>query len=117
MSAGKFDLEIEQGATYRRVFKMQDANKNPIDLTGYTADMQIRMTAKAPSALATLSTVTGEIVIGGTDGTIQLVIPAKMTSGFNFAAAVYDLRLTAPDGLERDRLLEGAVTVDPAVTR
>ena len=40
MTAGKYDFLIEQGATFRKVFRWQQSNGDQVDLTGTTAKMQ-----------------------------------------------------------------------------
>jgi hypothetical protein len=40
MTAGKYDFVIEAGATFRKVFRWQQSNGDPVDLTGTTAKMQ-----------------------------------------------------------------------------
>jgi len=42
MTAGKYDFTIEQGATFRKVFRWQQSNGYPVDLTGTTAKMHKR---------------------------------------------------------------------------
>lgn len=89
----------------------------PINLTGYTARMQIRAAAGSPTVLLEINTTTGGIAIAGTTGTIARTITGVQTSAMTFANAVYDLILTAADGVTVTRLAEGAVTVEPAVTQ
>lgn len=116
MSAGKFDLPIEQGATLRHTFQLNDQNGALVDLTGYTAQMQIRQTVQSQVPLTTLTTENGGIVMGGANGQIELIISATQTSKLLTQYAVYDLKIIAPNG-DVTRLLEGMVTVSAAVTR
>jgi len=44
MAAGRYLLTIEQGATTDLLLEYKDSNGNPVDLSGYTARMQIRPT-------------------------------------------------------------------------
>ena len=87
-----------------------------VNLTGYTADMQFRVSPYATSILYEASTANGAIVLGGATGTITITIPAVTTTGFTFRQAVYDLKMTSPGGVVT-RLLAGSVTVSPEVTR
>ena len=36
MAAGKYNIVIEQGATYQVELQYRDSNNNPIDLSGYS---------------------------------------------------------------------------------
>ena len=127
-TAGQFDLLVNQGATYQVTFTWQTgsscscnsscncppANAQPVDLTGYTADMKVRLTVNSPTVLYEASTANGAIVLGGTAGTIALTIPASATSTFTFVRGVYNLTLTSSAGIVT-RLLQGSVIVSPSV--
>lgn len=116
MQAASFDLTIEQGATFRQVFRWQNKSKQPFDLTGFTAKLMMRQSVASPSALKTLTTDDGSITLGGQTGTITLFISAADTARIHWLLAVYDLVLYSPTG-DVYRLVEGQVVVNPAVTR
>lgn len=84
----------------------------PVDLTGYTASLQIRA---FPLSTTILYDASADIVLGGTTGTITLTIDATDTAGFTWFNGVYDLILTNSGGFVT-RLLRGKVTVSPGVT-
>lgn len=115
-----YDLCVDQNATYEKVFTWFNtpccnavgAQPTPVDLTGYTASMQIRAYALSPTVLYDASS---NITLGGAAGTVTLEIPAASTSGFTWWEAVYDLLLTDPSGFVT-RLLSGSVSVCPGVT-
>lgn len=119
-----YNLAINQGATYSRVFIwLQDNSCScelpvgadgppPVDLTGYTAAMQIRAYALSPTMLYDASS---DIVLGGLLGTITLTIDATDTEGFTWWQGVYDLLMTSAGG-QVTRLLSGTVQVSPGVT-
>jgi hypothetical protein len=88
----------------------------PVDLTNYTARMQIRPDINSSTILVTLTEANGGIVLGGTKGTVQIVIADTVTAAFTFTTAVYDLDLTDSNGVVT-RLLQGVITLDSAVTR
>src|ERR1700676_788738 len=122
MSAGTYNLCIDQGATYSRVFTWSagtccgvgtaGAAPAPVDLTGYTVLMQIRPYALSTTLYYDASTV---ITLGGTAGTITLTIPEATTETFAWWSGVYDMILTSAGGIAT-RLLQGTVTVSPGVT-
>lgn len=116
MSAGRFDLIIEQGATFRQLFEWHDEHGNLIDVTGMTARMQIRRTYDADTAMVTLTDTDG-ITLGGIAGTVLVVITDEITQTLSPAVtAVYDIELGTPDG-GVERFLEGGVRVTSQVTR
>lgn len=114
--AGVLNLTIEQGATFNPVMTWKDQNGQPIDLSGYTARMQIRAGYDATTVIHNLTTENSGIVLGGALGTIGLYISATDTAGFTFSAAVYDLELEASNGIVT-RLLRGIVDLSLEVTR
>lgn len=116
-----YDLCVAQGATLTKVLTWTTlpvpggpagAAPTPVDLTGWTATMQIRAFALSPTVLYDASP---DITLGGAAGTITLAIPAATTEGFTWWSGVYDLLLTDPSG-GVTRFLSGAVTVSPGVT-
>jgi len=116
MPAAKVDLYIEQGSTFEHKFTWKDGNGDPIDLTGYAAKMQIREKKGAVDVLLELSTSNSMITLGGTAGTIELVISATDTAAITWKKAVYDLELVSATN-KVTRLTEGNVTVSFEVTK
>lgn len=114
MSAGEYTLKIEQGATYKLSLTAYDKTGALFNLTGFTAAMQIRKTTASTAALVELTHSSG-ITLGGAAGTIDIVIPASVTTTLTTKTAVYDLKITG--GGETIRVLKGNVEVDDAVTR
>jgi uncharacterized protein involved in outer membrane biogenesis len=111
------DQAIEQGATWARQFVWRDSTGTPVNLTGYTARMQLRASAAATGApLAELTTEDGTIVLGAGTGTVDLLVPAETTAGWTFTTGAYDLELEAADGTVT-RLIKGRFKVSPEVTR
>ena len=116
--AGKLNLVIEQGTTFNPILTYTDNEEPPvpIDLTGYTARMQIREKRTSPSFIHELTTENGGITLGGALGTIVLLITSDDTTLFTFKSAVYDLELIAGSGIVT-RLLQGSVTLSTEATK
>ena len=115
------DRSILQGATFSwsvawKTAPDEDSAKTPVDLTGCTARMQIRSKVESPEVLLTLTTENGGIALGGTAGTISLLIDADDTTALTWTSGVYDLEIVFPGGQVR-RLMYGSVVVSPEVTR
>lgn len=108
-------LTIYQGATYRKRFRWLAAGV-PVDLTGCTARMQVREEVESTTALLTLTTADGGIVLGGDQGTIDLEISDENTAAIAWEGGVWDLEIAHPGG-DVTRLLMGSVSVSKEVTR
>jgi hypothetical protein len=67
----------------------------PVDMTGYTAKMQIRPNADSSTLIYEMTTSNGGITIDNTTKKITLFIPSTVTSTFNFTSAVYALEIYA----------------------
>ena len=114
-----YNFTIKQGADFDVTLTWTAGTPAaPVDLTGWTADMQIRSgfaDAENSVVYADLSSTSGGIVLGGTAGTIELIIAAVDTAVLVFSQAAYDLKMTAPNG-KITRLIQGTVTLSREVT-
>lgn len=115
MAAGVYNFICEQGATFNRVIHATDASGDPIDLTDYTARMQVRRDLDASDVLIELTTENDRISLGGANGEITLTIDAEDTSSIP-RPGVYDLELESDSGTVI-RLLKGTFKLDSEVTR
>lgn len=115
MSAGLWNIVADQGATWSRVVTWKDASGALVNLTNYTAQMQIRETLDSVSPSLTLSTLNGRISLGGAAGTITLTVQASDMT-LDEGQYVYDLELTSSGGAVT-RLVMGDFVVRGEVTR
>lgn len=116
MPAAKYNLLIEQGATFslQLTWTIDDL---PVDLTGYVARLQIREDYDSASPLVSLTSVDGGgIMLSGTAGTIEIEIEHDVTASLTAGKHVYDLELESPGG-EVYRLIAGRATVTPRATK
>jgi hypothetical protein len=121
MPAGKYSFTIEQGTTHTFSVVKKDSNGDPVDLTGYSARMQIRPDF-ADNSSTVYTTLSSSIAVDGSglyitpiSGSIDIEIAAGVTEDFNFDTGVYDLELYSGSTVER--LLEGKVRISREVTR
>lgn len=117
MSAGRYDITADQYATFSLPLTWQDASGATINLTGYTALMQVRDSTGA--LIIELSTTDGRIVVGAAAPNIVLGIAAPDVEALpaqGAAAWSYDLLLTSPGGVVT-RLLAGSFAVAPGVSK
>ena len=118
MAVAKHNFTIEQGSVFSHIIIYRDANSNPVNLTGYTAILQIRKTKEASFIIQELSTTNGYLTLGGNNGTIILNIPSDITHALNFEWGFYDLELyPSGDTTRAIRLLEGKINLNKQVTR
>lgn len=115
MPAVKKKLLIEQRAAFKLNLTWKDAKNKPVNLTGWTARLQVRPEFGSSTVLLDASTDNGRITLGGVAGTIAVVVSDEVTKDLAFESAVYDLKMTPPDG-ESIRLIEGTVALSPGVT-
>lgn len=87
----------------------------PVDITGYTADMQVRY-ATDTAIIVELSTDNGRAVISGALGKVTLTLTASQTAALAANNYIYDLNLTAPDSTVT-KILTGAFVVAESVTQ
>jgi hypothetical protein len=110
----EYKIEARQGATFRRTLTWY-LQKQLVNLTGYTARMQVRSSAASSTALLSATTENSYITLGGAAGTITLNIPANIMAGIPAGRYVYDLELVT--GSEVTSLLAGRFIVTAEVTR
>lgn len=113
------NIELEEKIPYTLSLTYRDETTNlPVDLTGYTANVQIRGGFGSPYVLSELGVGTG-ITLGGSLGTIDVTFPASISdlsaqpSGWD--RGVYDLVVINPSG-KRIKLTKGFVTISRSAT-
>lgn len=113
------NLLILQGSSFNHVFRLKNPDLTPIDLTGYTARMQIRASKNSVAVLLDLTEGNGRIEIDGIDGKLTLLIDAITTSGLS-KGGVYDLEIVLPQVSDPDivyRIVEGKISISKEVTK
>jgi hypothetical protein len=114
--ASTYNITIDQGATYTLALNYKDSAGTAINLTGYTAAMQLRSTYASTEAALSLSSPSNGIVITGATGLISITITDTQTSALSANAFVYDLEITSASNV-KTRLIQGNATIIPEVTR
>lgn len=87
----------------------------PVDLSQYTARMQIREKVSSATVIKELTSSAGDIVIDNTAKTITIKISAADTALFTFKSAVYSLELVNADVVVP--FIYGNLTLEVEVTR
>ena len=106
------NLYVEAGATFSRVITYTDDDGNLVDLTGHTAELQVRQTVQSETAI-----LTQVPVLGGVLGTISWSFTPAETATLIVEKYVYAIELTKTSDGTVLRLVEGDLTVSPEVVR
>jgi hypothetical protein len=114
-TAGTYNITMDQGAQWTLTVVYEDSNGNPIDLTGYTARMQLRKKFDSTTAVLTLATGGQGIVITPLTGTLELTATTAQMLAIEGGIYVYDLELTNAGVVTR--LMMGSATVRSEVTK
>lgn len=116
MSAGFYHFIIEQGATFKHTLTLKDSADALINLTGYSAEMDLRKNQDDTTEVATLTVANNRLTLGGAAGTVVLQISATDTTNLAPGDGVYDFELTDSNGVV-DRILEGTYSIRGNVSR
>ena len=106
--ATKANINIDQGTTFNTIVSLTDDFGNPLDLSAYTAQGQLR------TSYAAINSVSFGIVLA--NGQINLSLDANTTSRLTRSRYVYDVVLT-DSANNVTRVLEGVAYIDPTITR
>ena len=116
LGTGILDITIGQGATFEQLIVWKQSNGTPVNLTSVTAIAgQVRPTPESATVSATfVMTIEGD----PEDGTIKWFLSATASSAIPLTCGdqAYDIEVTFSDG-NVVRLLQGAATISPGVTR
>lgn len=114
--AASYRFRVDQGATFSRRVTWKNPDGTAVNLTGYTAALQVRATLDAATPTLELTTANSRITLGGAAGTIDFLVDATTMTAVPAGQYVYDLELTAANGT-KTRLLMGDFEVRREVTR
>ena len=110
-----YDISTEQGSSLSRVVTYNNASGNPVNLTGYTARMQVRPRAGSGYAYLSLTSPDGGLTLGGSAGTITILVDGSITSAIPAGNYVYDLEVV--NGEYVDKVIGGDFVISAEVTR
>jgi len=124
MAAGNYTFIIEQGSTTDFQVDWKDSTGAKVDLTNYSAKMQLRSDYGGALICELSSNLdadgTGLNLSGSnnqyppTSGSIGIFISAASSSAFTFSEAKYDLEMTTEGHVTR--LLQGKVKLSKEIT-
>jgi hypothetical protein len=106
----KANLIIDQGTDFSTSINLTDDDGEVINLTGYTANGQIRKIHSSSNA------VTFTITLEANVGVVTLSLTDTQTANMTPGRFVYDVILTDTSSVT-SRIVEGVVNLTPRVTR
>lgn len=113
MNPGRYNITVYKGTTFALAPTWKVDNL-PVDLTGYTADMQVRDVSN--NLITELSTSNGRITISAALGTVNLALTATQTNAL--AAGNYNYALNLTDSASNVyQILQGAFIINASVVQ
>lgn len=107
------NLTIDKYTTYEKVFIFLDKNKAPFDLTGYSANSQIRKSYKD----AIIAEFSCEVLSPPEDGKILIRLDFSKTANTDPGKYQYDVLLSNPNSNEKIRAVEGLIDLTANITK
>ncbi len=111
---GRYNINVYTGTTFS-LAPVWKINGTPVNLTGYSADMQVRA-ATDTAIVVELSTTNGKAVIAESLGQVTLTLTPAQTTALTPGAYIYDLNLTSAAG-DVTKILAGNFAVIASVTQ
>jgi hypothetical protein len=106
--ATRVQLSIDAGTTYSTTITLQDQNDNYLDVTGMTANAELRRNYHSVNSVSFSTSLS--------NGSLTLSLTPAQTLDLESGKFVYDVTLTDDSG-NVSRLIEGIAIVNPAVTK
>ncbi len=113
----QYDWNADFGVTLMRTFILRDSAGDPVNVTGYDAQLKIRRTYGTAPVLT--ADAPAQITVGTTNGDFDILVPAaSMIFGSESVATefVYDIVITDGD-TNTIKMVEGKFTLHPTSTR
>lgn len=113
-NGGDIDIVLYQGKTIN--FEVIWGGSTPIDVTGFSAQMQARVSAAATELLADFSSDNSRISVGGADGKFTISMSATDSAALKACVGVYDFEITDVAG-NVHLVMSGKFKISPEVTK
>jgi hypothetical protein len=108
--AAHADIILDQGTTFNTTLNLTGDSGQPLDLTGYTAQAQVRKWYTSSNSVSFNVSIPQP-----TNGIIELSLDANTTAALWYGRYVYDV-ITIDTSNNIIRVVEGILTVTPEVT-
>ena len=141
MPAAQYDMNLDRGSTFKVTLDLEDTASDPVDLTNYTAEMQVRRSYTDDKMVCRLISawpvgcfgpgITGEFEKGsgvtghtggivlnyqGVTGKILIEIDSQTSYwGFEKPRAFYDFKLTNAGDNTITSIIKGEIRTSPTL--
>lgn len=111
------DLVVIQGEDWAMEWPVVDDNDDPLPIaTGFTLKAQVRSQVRSSTVLHEWTGPSATATLTGT--AVTLKIPGEISAAWEPGwGGVYDIKLTETATGRDARIAEGAISIDPEVTR
>ena len=114
MNSRDVNYNVTQGDSFVLHITYTDSNKNPIDLTGYTAKIEVRDKPGGKVICATGSIGDGITISDAVHGVILINLSPTKTKKFMVPRSAYQIQVTSTSGIVTT-ISSGWLIVDPGV--
>jgi hypothetical protein len=116
--ASTYNTVIDQGADWFLNVTWENTAGDPIDITGYTAALQLRTSPLARTVSLNLTTENDGLAINGPLGLVSVHATNEQTALLTPQRYTYDLELYSSDNpVVVTRLIQGTIEVSANTTR
>lgn len=112
----EINFKVVQGDSFKVRVTYTDSNDNPINISEYSAKMDVRNEPGGKILCASIDNSNG-ININGPNGTLDINFPPSQTRKFTTPSATYQLKIINNDNQEETTLIHGYFSVTTAVVR
>lgn len=112
MKPGKYNIKFYR-ATTLDITASWLIDSVPVNMDGYTGDMQVRVTPDSGTIVTEFTTENGGLVLNAVTGSIEITMAAEDTALLPLGQYQYDLNVTSPEGVVTKLLRGGFVVLDP----
>ena len=110
------NFKVVQGDTFKMRVTYTNPDTTAIDLTDFSAKMDVRNEPSGKILCATIDSTSG-IDIDGPNGTLDIEFTPSQTRKFTTPSAAYQLKIINNDNGEQHTLVRGYLSVSAAVVR
>ena len=109
---GRYNIKFYRGTTLD-ILMLYKINNVPVDLTGYTAVMDVRPTPNSSTLITQLTTENGGLILNQVTGQVEIFISASDTSDLPLGEFQYDVNITSDSGYVTKLIMGSFVVLDP----
>lgn len=111
----EINFKVVQGDSFSAQISYKDSAGNPIDLTGFSARMDVRNEPGGKILCASITDSNG-ITIDSSNGILDILFEPSQTRRFTTPSATYQLQIISSSNIYTT-ILRGYFSVYPAVVR